>query len=160
MPREHHYQTALCWTGNQGKGTLHYQAYSRDHTISIEGKPDLTGSADPAFRGDKSRHNPEELLLSSLSACHMLWYLHLCAQHKIIVLAYEDTAKGSMQETENGSGHFTEATLNPFVTVSEASMLAKAAELHQQAHKLCFIANSVNFPVKHNPTLQLPGVKV
>lgn len=155
MSKEHHYQAGLLWTGNLGKGTSDYQTYSRDHTISIEGKPELPGSSDPAFRGDKSRYNPEELLLSSLSACHMLWYLHLCSQNRITVLAYEDDARGSMQETENGGGYFTEAILNPIVTVSEGSMLAKAAELHHQAHKMCFIANSVNFPVKNNAKIQL-----
>jgi len=150
---QHHYQASIKWTGNLGQGTGNYRSYERSHTIAIDGKPDISGSSDPAFRGDKTRHNPEELLLSSLSACHLLWYLHLCSEAGVIVTDYTDHATGTMVETENGGGHFTEVTLHPIVTIEEASMMDKARELHKKANELCFIANSVNFPVFHQPVI-------
>lgn len=152
MAGQHHYKATIKWTGNKGAGTTSYRAYEREHTISIDNKPDISGSSDPAFRGDKTRHNPEDLLVSSLSACHMLWYLHLCADNGVVVVDYSDNATGTMQETEDGGGHFTEVTLNPVVTVTDKSMIDKANELHKKANELCFIANSVNFPVRHQPT--------
>ena len=147
--KTHHYETNLKWTGNQGEGTGSYRSYKRDHTISIPGKPDIPGSSDPAFRGDPSRHNPEELLVASLSACHMLWYLHLCASHKIVVLAYEDQATGEMVENADGSGRFKSVTLHPYITLADPAMKAKAETLHEKANQACFIANSCNFPVHH-----------
>lgn len=152
MKGQHHYKATIKWTGNKGEGTANYKGYEREHIIAIENKADITGSSDPAFRGDKTKHNPEELLVSSLSACHMLWYLHLCSEAGIIVTGYSDNATGIMTETANGSGHFTEVTLHPTVTVADLSMIDKANELHKKANELCFIANSVNFPVKHQPT--------
>ena len=147
----HHYHLELEWTGNKGTGTSAYQAYERSYIISGDNKTNIPGSADPAFRGDKSKYNPEELLVASLSSCHMLWYLHLCADAGVIVTEYTDQASGTMIETPDG-GRFSEVILNPVVTVSEISMIAKANELHQKANELCFIARSVNFPVKHNVT--------
>jgi organic hydroperoxide reductase OsmC/OhrA len=146
MNKEHHYTVQVNWTGNMGSGTSHYTAYSRNHTIQIEHKPDLPGSADKPFRGDISKHNPEDMLLSSLSTCHMLWYLHLCADAGIIVTAYTDTADATLVQTEMG-GHFSVANLHPVVTVATESMIATALQLHEKAHACCFIANSVNFPV-------------
>jgi organic hydroperoxide reductase OsmC/OhrA len=151
MKGQHHYHATITWTGNKGTGTDHYRNYDRNHTIAINNKAVLQGSSDAAFRGDATRHNPEDLLVSSLSACHMLWYLHLCAEAGVIVTAYTDHATGIMVETENGGGHFTEVTLNPAVTVAEASMINMANALHKKANELCFIASSVNFPVKHHP---------
>jgi organic hydroperoxide reductase OsmC/OhrA len=152
MTKEHHYKATIIWTGNRGQGTKNYESYDRNHTISIDNKVDIPASSDPAFLGDNAKHNPEELLVSSISACHMLWYLHLCSQSGVVVTDYIDKATGIMKETESGGGHFTEVTLNPVVTVSEASMVEKANELHKKANELCFIANSVNFPVYHRPT--------
>lgn len=152
MKGQHHYKATIKWTGNKGEGTANYKAYEREHIVSIENKADIIGSSDPAFRGDKTKHNPEELLVSSLSACHMLWYLHLCSEAGIIVMDYVDNATGIMTETVNGGGQFTEVTLNPTVTVADQSMIDKANELHKKANELCFIANSVNFPVRHQPT--------
>ncbi|GAA5098746.1 OsmC family protein [Chryseobacterium ginsengisoli] len=149
--KNHHYKTTIQWTGNKGTGTSNYRDYERSHTISVENKPTIEGSSDPAFRGDKTKYNPEEMFLSSLSSCHMLWYLHFCSEAGIIVTDYVDNATGIMTETANGSGHFSEVTLNPIVTVSEESMIEKAKELHHKAHEFCFIANSVNFPVKNIP---------
>ena len=151
MNGRHVYKITVEWTGAKYEGTLNYRAYERSHTISVENKCDILGSSDPAFRGDKTKHNPEELLVASLSACHMLWYLHLCAEAGIIVTDYIDYATGTMVETASCGGHFTEVTLNPVITVTEIAMIEKANELHEQAHKRCFIANSVNFPVRHNP---------
>jgi organic hydroperoxide reductase OsmC/OhrA len=148
MSKEHIYKTALVWTGNTGDGTRSYKGYSRAHEISIESKPTIIGSSDPHFNGDASRHNPEELLVAALSACHMLYYLHLCADAGVVVTDYKDTASGVMIETANGGGHFTEVVLRPCVAISKESDANKAKELHHKAHELCFIANSVNFPVR------------
>jgi len=147
--RAHNYEVQLTWTGNLGDGTATYRGYSRNHDIEAAGKPGLAGSSDPAFRGDPARYNPEELLVASLSACHMLAYLHLCAVNGVVVTGYTDGATGTMQETANGGGAFTEVTLHPAVTVTAASDKAQALALHDEAHRLCFIAASVNFPVRH-----------
>jgi organic hydroperoxide reductase OsmC/OhrA len=149
MPTQHRYSASVRWTGNLGAGTAEYKAYARDHEIGAPGKPPIPASADPAFRGDGSRYNPEELLVASLSACHMLWYLHLCAVSGIVVVDYRDEAEGSLAETEDGGGHFTEVVLRPRVTVRPGADLALAEALHARAHALCFIANSVNFTVRH-----------
>ena len=151
MAKEHHYKVNLVWKGNQGTGTSAYTSYSRDHEISVEGKPILEVSSDPSFRGNKNRYNPEELLVASLSSCHMLWYLHLCSENGVIVLDYVEVAIGTMQETAVGGGAFSEVSLNPIVTVASEDMVELALALHSQANKLCFIANSCNFPVYHNP---------
>ncbi|ROI01802.1 MULTISPECIES: OsmC family protein [unclassified Chryseobacterium] len=151
--KNHYYKTTIQWTGNKGSGTSGYRDYDRSHTISAENKTMIEGSSDPAFRGDRTKYNPEEMFLSSLSSCHMLWYLHFCAEAGVIVTEYTDEATGIMAETANGSGHFTEVTLHPVVTVAEESMVEKAEQLHHKAHEFCFIANSVNFPVKHKPVL-------
>jgi organic hydroperoxide reductase OsmC/OhrA len=148
----HHYEIAIRWTGNRGAGTLDYRAYDRNHEIEAPGKAIiLPGSSDPHFRGDSTRYNPEELLLAALSACHMLSYLHLCAVNGIVVESYEDNAVGSMMTKPDGSGKFTSATLRPVVKISPNSDSARARDLHHQAHELCFIANSVNFPVGCEP---------
>ncbi|SIT21104.1 Organic hydroperoxide reductase OsmC/OhrA [Chryseobacterium ureilyticum] len=149
--KNHHYKTTIQWTGNKGTGTSGYRDYERSHTISVENKTTIDGSSDPAFRGDKTKHNPEEMFLSSLSSCHMLWYLHFCSEAGIIVTDYQDEATGIMAEAPNGSGHFTEVTLHPTIYVMDDSMIEKAKELHHKASEFCFIANSVNFPVKHIP---------
>jgi len=150
--KKHTYKATVTWTGNLGTGTSDYKAYSRDHIISGSDKKDIEGSSDPSFRGDKTRYSPEDLLLDALSACHMLWYLHLCAVNGVIVTAYEDHSTATMAENADGSGQFTAAILNPHVTVQDESMRSKADALHHEAHKLCFIARSVNFPVHLNPT--------
>lgn len=147
----HHYKTNLTWTGNKGEGTSNYRSYDRNHTIEMENKPAIAGSSDPVFRGDKSRHNPEDLLVAALSACHMLSYLHVCAEEGVVVTAYSDEATGTMQETKDGGGHFTEVRLNPVVTVRDQSMVVKADQLHHKAHERCYIAGSCNFPVNHYP---------
>lgn len=155
MEKSHHYKTSLRWTGNLGEGTVNYKSYSRDHIISIEGKQDINGSSDPSFRGDKTRQNPEELLLASLSACHMLWYLHFCSEAGVVVVDYIDHATGIMKETSNGAGKFSEVTLSPVVAVSDHTMVEKANALHKKANEFCFIANSCNFPVLHLPVCRV-----
>ena len=150
MPNKEHFYTAnLKWTGNNGTGTDGYTKYERSHEIFIDGKPNILMSSDPSFRGDRSCYNPEELLVCSISSCHMLWYLHLCMDAGVVVMGYQDQAKGTMEESADGSGRFTEIILNPKVVVASAEMIAKANALHEQAHKMCFIANSVNFPIHH-----------
>ena len=146
--KEHHYKIKVEWIGNHGEGTKTYRSYGREHTISANGKPEISASSDPAFRGDATRYNPEDLLVASASACHMLSYLHLCAVNDVVVVGYQDAAMGTMQETERGSGKFIEVVLEPKVTISAESDAAKAMMLHDEAHHLCFIANSLNFPVR------------
>lgn len=143
------YMVDVLWTGNQGSGTSGYRDYERSHTILVEGKPIIYGSSDPAYRGDATKYNPEELLVASLSSCHMLWYLHLCAEAGIKVISYSDQALGTMVENADGSGYFKEVVLQPTVTVSEENIIDLAKELHKGANAKCFIANSVNFPVHH-----------
>lgn len=149
----HHYTLALRWTGNRGAGTVSYSGYDRAHEVTAEGKDTLIGSADPSFRGDPALWNPEELLVASLSACHMLWYLSLCSTAGVVVTGYVDDAKGTMVQDRSGAGGFSEVILRPAVTVAEAGMAAKAEELHAAAHENCFIARSVRFPVRHEPSI-------
>ena len=154
MAKQHVYQTTTTWTGNTGRGTADYRAYLRDHELTAAHKTaPIPGSSDPAFRGDRSRYNPEELLVASLSACHMLWVLHLCAEAGIAVTAYRDEAIGTMAQSEDGGGQFTEVVLRPRMTIADAGKIAEAEAVHRRAHELCFIARSVNFPVTHEPVV-------
>jgi organic hydroperoxide reductase OsmC/OhrA len=150
MAKEHQYQIKTEWTGNLGSGTLDYRAYKRDHTISVPGKyAPIEGSSDPNFRGDPKRYNPEELFLSSLSACHMLWYLHLASVNGITVLEYLDQASGTMAEDADGSGQFTSILLAPRIVIAQADKVERAFELHHEAGKKCFIANSVKVGIEY-----------
>ena len=153
----HHYSAALTWNGNRGDGTSRYEDYGRGFTVSVDGKCTLQGSADPAFRGDASLLNPEDLLLIAISSCHMLSYLALCARNRISVLAYDDDATARMELSADGGGRFTSATLHPRVIVQDAAHLDKALDLHERAHALCFIANSCNFPIVHDATVTAAG---
>src|SRR5262245_29112414 len=127
--KQHTYEARIKWTGNDGEGTKTYRSYRRDHEIVANGKPVIPASSDPAFRGDAARYNPEDLLVASLSSCHMLWYLHLCAVNQVVVLDYEDVALGTMDENADGSGQFSRVVLRPVVTVAPGSDRAKAAAL-------------------------------
>ncbi|RVU73007.1 OsmC family protein [Pantoea dispersa] len=147
--RQHHYQIHLRWSGNRGDGTASYTAYDRDSELQAPGKPPILLSADPAFRGDTTRWNPEELLLASAAACHKLWYLHLCADAGIVVEEYEDAAEGNM--VEGARGRFTDITLKPRIKLRDPADADRARALHHQAHEACFIANSLNFPVNCDP---------
>jgi organic hydroperoxide reductase OsmC/OhrA len=149
--KEHHYPIHVQWTGNTGTGTSQYRSYERAHEYSAASKPVIPGSSDPAFRGDRTRYNPEELLVMALSSCHMLWMLHLSAVAGIVVTAYEDNASGTMVETADGGGRFTEVVLRPRVTCEPGTDRSRLNEIHERAHHLCFIANSVNFPVRCEP---------
>lgn len=149
--RDHTYTVTVTWTGNTGAGTASYRGYQRAHEVIVHGKPKIPASSDPAFRGDPARYNPEELLVASLSACHMLWYLHLCSDAGIVVQAYQDIAEGVMIEGIDGGGRFKEVVLQPEVTLAPGADLERARALHRDAHRKCFIANSVNFPVRHEP---------
>lgn len=154
---QHHYKVDVTWTGNQGTGTKTYQGYGREHAIRIAGKPLLAGSADPTFRGDASKHNPEDMLVTALSTCHMLSYLHQAVLAGVVVTAYEDSAEGTM-ETDAHGGRFLEVVLHPVVTITAASDPAKAEAAHEPAHHACFIANSVNFPVRCEPRIVVESV--
>nr|WP_298795159.1 OsmC family protein [uncultured Acetobacter sp.] len=152
--KEHRYTVTVLWTGNTGQGTRSYRSYERAYDLCAPGKPTIAGSSDPAFRGDSSRWNPEDLLVGSLSACHKLWFLGLCAQAGVVVTAYEDHAEGVMLEEASGAGQFTSVTLKPVVTISAESDETTAMALHHQAHELCFIARSMNFPVTAEPIIK------
>lgn len=147
----HHYTATIEWTGNKGTGTSSYRDYDRDHVIRIDGKPDILGSADPGYLGNAAAHNPEDMLVAALSACHMLWYLHLCVVAGVIVTAYRDQAEGTMEIEASGAGQFTSVVLRPQITLAAGSDAAKAESLHHNAHDMCFIARSVNFPVMVEP---------
>jgi organic hydroperoxide reductase OsmC/OhrA len=151
---EHAYTTRVVWDGNTGEGTSGYGAYGRQYRVQVDGKPDLDGSADPAFRGHADRHNPEELFLASISACHMLFYLSLCARRGVRVLAYQDQAQGLMRVDSGGGGRFEEIVLHPAVTVAANADAALAMQLHDAAHELCFIARSCSVPIRHAPSIR------
>jgi len=166
MIRTHSYDVTVAWTGNRGSGTSGYREYGRDHEVTVSGAGDgdgageagrpqpIAGSSDSAFRGDPGRWNPEQLLTAALAQCHMLSYLHACAAAGIVVTGYADEAHGTMTETTDGGGHFIEVVLRPQVTVASPDMVQKAAGLHREAHEKCFIASSVNFPVRHEPVVR------
>lgn len=155
MERTHQYHSKVIWTGNRGSGTMDYRAYDRYFNIQIDGKPEIKGCSDSAFSGDKSVHNPEDLLLSAVASCHMLWYLHLCSENAIVVLEYSDDAQGTMLEEKDGSGHFQSITLAPNVKIAAGGDIQKAKNLHEQAGKMCFIANSLNVPISYQPTISV-----
>ncbi|WP_417464924.1 OsmC family protein [Kordiimonas sp.] len=154
MGKEHHYHSRIVWTGAGDEGTKTYKSYGRDYTMEMDGKVPILGSSDPSFGGDPTRHNPEDILVASASACHMLWYLHLCAVGGVTVLDYVDDAEGVMDEGDkNAPGRFTKIILRPRITITADSDPDKATELHHPASEKCFIANSLNFEVAHEPTI-------
>jgi organic hydroperoxide reductase OsmC/OhrA len=150
----HEYNATIEWTGNRGTGTSGYTDYDRSHTISVENKMDIDASADPHFKGDASKYNPEDMFLTSIASCHMLWYLHLCADNGIIVQQYVDKPFGLMVTEAGGSGKFTKIELHPTVTVQDESTRKLAADLHHKAHKMCFLSNSVNFDITIHPEIK------
>lgn len=155
MSASHRYRSRLVWSSAESGPTRSYESYSRNHRLETDGKPPLLLSSDPAFRGDPARHNPEELLLGALASCHMLWYLHLAAANGIDVRAYRDEAEGVMEMDADGGGHFAEVTLCPEVTIAKGGDPVLAERLHADAARLCFIARSVNFPVRHRPRIAI-----
>ena len=155
MAHEYNYKLTAEWTGNTGEGTKNVRTYDRSHTVSIQGKPELFLTTDNPAVGDKTKLNPEDLLVSAISSCHMLSYLYLCSMDGIVVTAYTDHATGVMIEHATGGGNFKEVVLNPQVVVANENMIEKAIELHHKAHDICYIANSVNFEVKCNPSCKV-----
>lgn len=149
----HRYAITVTWTGNDGDGTATYRSYRRDHDVAAAGRPTILGSSDPQFRGDAARWNPEQLLVAALAQCHMLWYLHLCADAGVTVVDYRDEAEGTMILDSDGGGQFSSAVLHPHVTVGAPEMVERALALHREVPALCFIARSVNFPVSHEATV-------
>jgi len=154
MAKTHEYAACLTWNGNLGAGTSTYAGYGRDYTVVIEGKPELRGSADPMFRGSAELPNPEDLFITSLSACHMLTYLALCAKKGISVVSYKDDARGTLELTPDGGGKFIDVTLNPLVMITDGAKQAEAMALHEDAHRLCFIAASCSAPIRHNAVVK------
>ena len=156
--RYHHYRVSNRWTGNLGKGTATYSAYSRSFELSGEGKSAaISGSSDPLYRGDPERYNPEELLMGALSSCHMLWVLHLCADAGITITEYSDEPLGDVAENPDGSGEFTRVVLRPRMRITDAARISDAIAIHHQAHKVCALARSMNFPVDHEPEVSATG---
>lgn len=154
MPRtSHRFALTVTWTGDRGSGTSDYRAYSRAHEVTAPGLPPLPASADPAFRGETGRWNPEQLLVAALSQCHLLAYLHICAVGGVVVTGYVDNPVGVLARTSGGGGRFTEVVLRPLVTVAEADQVERAVALHREANRQCFVASSVNFPVRHEPVV-------
>lgn len=152
--KQHIYTSNIIWTGNQGTGTSAYKAYDRTWDMAAKGKPLVHCSNDPLLGGDSSKYNPEDLLLSALSSCHMLWYLHLCSLAGVIVLSYEDTPQAVGEVEASGKGKFLSAILKPKIIISAESNLKIATDIHDQIHEYCFIARSVNFPVTHEPEIK------
>ena len=154
MDRLHSYRITNRWTGNLGAGTSAYTAYSRNHELLGPAKSAaIPGSSDPAFRGDPARYNPEELIVGALSACHMLWVLHLCADAGIVITGYSDDAFGEMAEHPDGSGEFTRVVLRPRMVITDPARIADAMAIHSRVHQVCCLARSVNFPVEHEPAV-------
>lgn len=153
MAKNHEYDTRLRWTGNTGSGTGTYAGYGREFVVSVDGKPDLTGSADKLFRGTSSLPNPEDLFMAALASCHMLSYLALCSRKGVSVVSYEDHASGILALDDKWDGKFSEVTLKPVVRVASESMRELAMSLHEEAHDGCFIASSCNFPIRHSATV-------
>jgi organic hydroperoxide reductase OsmC/OhrA len=151
---EHKYRVSVHWTGNKGSGTSGYREYGRNHVIRAETKPDIPGSSDAAFLGDAARWNPEDLLVASVSACHQLWYLHLCADAGIAVLDYLDNAEGTMIDSPQQQGRFSQIVLRPSVIIRAGDDCGLAERLHHAAHEKCYVANSVNFPIFLEPTIK------
>ncbi len=147
MSRQHQFSAEIEWTGNMGTGTSSYTAYSRNHTLSADGKTPLACSSALAFRGDGTLYNPEDMLLYSVSSCHMLWFLHCCADAEVVVTAYTDRPQGTLEIAANGIGRFTVITLHPMVTLQNPEQAHLLPELHEKAHQHCFIANSLRCPV-------------
>lgn len=145
------FTTRIRWTGNTGQGTAHYRAYTRDWEVAVPGKPVIRCSNDPAIGGDPSLMNPEDMLLSALAGCHMLWFLHLASDAGVVVTGYEDTPEGLAEGQPGGAQRFASVTLHPRVTVKRGADLERAAQIHERIHEVCFIARSVNFPVRIEP---------
>ena len=154
MLGEHRYEVEVEWLGDRGEGTSNYRAYGRQHVVRAAGKTHhIDGSSDRVFHGDRERWNPEELLIAALSQCHMLSYLHVATRHGVVVRGYTDAATGTMLEDGRGGGAFSDVVLRPRVVVADESMVATAQRIHEEASEKCFIAASVAFPVRHEPTL-------
>lgn len=153
MSKTQNYKLDLSWKGNRGAGTMTYTSYDRDFTAQKESRPAILGSSHPAFRGNSDRYCPEELLLASLSSCHMLWYLNMCASHDVVVLEYTDQPVMEMEVKEFGNGDIRSATLSPVVRIASDDQREQALAMHQKAHQSCFIAKGVNFDIILNPTI-------
>jgi len=155
-PNEHRFESRLIWTGAAKGPTVDYATYSRECRVEFPGKPAIMLSSAAVFRGDPVLHDPEDLLVAALSTCHFLSYVALCARRGVHVTAYEDEAVGVMSRPpEAKTFRFTDVLLKPRVTIASDSDAELARALHEKAHEECFIAASVNFPVRHEATILL-----
>ena len=152
MSNTHHYAAKITWHGRRDGLPFDYRSYDRTHRVEIEGKPAFIASADPTFLGDSSLYNPEDMLVVALSSCHMLSYLAICARARVTVLSYTDEAEGVMVMDQPDTGRFSDVLLKPVVELAPGSDVEKARSFHAMAHKVCFIARSVNFPVRCEPS--------
>lgn len=147
---QHDYTARVVWTGNRGQGTASYKGYDRTWNVETPGKPLIHCSNDPLLGGDPTLHNPEDMLIAALSACHMLWYLHLASNAGIAVHDYRDDPLAIGETDSTGASRFLSATLRPQITVPEGTDVAEADAIHHEIGKVCFIARSVNFPVDYD----------
>lgn len=154
LNKTHHYKAKTKWANAAGEDTSNFDGYSRNFQTDFPGKPTLLGSSDASFRGDKDRVNPEDMLVAAISSCHMLWYLALCSKAGVRVLAYEDSAEGSMEMHADGGGAFSSVTLQPVVTIAPGCDVELAKALHEGAHDKCFIARSCSVPIQIFPTIK------
>jgi organic hydroperoxide reductase OsmC/OhrA len=157
VSKQHRYTVTVEWTGNRGEGTASYRSYDRDHEVSAEHTPSISGSSDPAFRGNPSRWNPEQLLVASAAQCHLLSYLHHAATNDVVVTDYVDHPTAVLTEDDAGGGRFTEIVLHPLVTVADAAMVETAQRLHHDANRTCFVASTLNLPVTHDAHIRVRG---
>ena len=153
MTKTHEYPAKIVWTGNSGTGTSAYKAYERTWDMAAEDKAVINCSNDPLLGGDRLKYNPEDLLISAVASCHMLWYLHLCSQAGVVVTAYEDNPVGIGESEPSGAGQFIEAVLRPKITITAESDPQKAVTLHDEIHQYCYIARSINFPLRFEPEI-------
>ncbi len=137
------------------KNALDVSINGKTHQVFIDDKSPLTVSAAKAFKGDETKYNPEDLLLSALASCHMMSYFYVCAQNGIELIDYKDEAVGVLELKADGSGAFTSVVLNPVVTISKSEMIDKAVSLHKEAHSICFIAHPCNVLISHTVLLQV-----
>ncbi|MBL0286511.1 MAG: OsmC family protein [Bacteroidetes bacterium] len=151
MSNKINYKLIMAWLGNEGTGTSGYKHYKRDFVVVGEGKPPISGSSDVHFLGDIEKYNPEEMLLMSVSSCHMLWFLHLCAVSDVVVSEYSDEPTGVLEIFADGGGKFSEITLRPIISIIGQPSIEQLNSLQEKANKLCFIANSLNIKINHEP---------
>ena len=130
-----------------------YDTYDRTHTVTFEGGISIRGSAAKEFLGKPEHANPEELFAAALSSCHMLTFLAIAAKSRLTVESYEDNAMALLEKNAAGKLAIPQTVLRPKVVFATATPVTreKLVELHDKAHRNCFIANSVACEVVTEP---------